>query len=587
MASKRKDKSNSRRPPVGRNGSLDSSQEVFVPERVDTGADFVPKEPYLLLLRAFNDVKKKLISARNEKEILHEKINALVKNVTFLENKVEFCASIEKENETLKEKVGLGFQAFDKKYKEYENLKKELQTIKEGLNKQAEDRGEEQQDLAVQKEETATQTKASFDPAREENKTVESSTQTSEEKTDEVGCVPSSTPTKLLRNCGLEIVQQDGNFYLFLSERDLLKQWLENETDGKVSVAFEKTPVCERFVQTDIKKMTEEIPCVECLENKTIIIHLKNKIVDQANSIKRYREQLANMAGLLQNTPESKKVSSFTVAVQTEGKFYDEVLMNKQVKSLAKYKNKVSQSMHVLEQKLIQLNKELEYEKKFSNRLLVIINSTMEVPGKFISSVLTAVQGKSSGKIKKDKKPPVPRAFLEEVNLEYSKPLSPPESFASTPMLSLPVQETDRRLRVKISKPRDPDYDPSLDEEASSVAPAESRSLTSESSASIVPAEEAQHTLVVDNIIISGSSDVQVLPTSPISGASSNSQRIEQASAHDDDGDEIVVIEENETGAVGNISGAKECPICYLLYTPETNQREYEKHVMDHFKDFD
>lgn len=243
--------------------------------------------------------------------------------------------------------------------------------------------------------------------------------------------------------------------------------------------------------------------------------------------------------------------------------------------------------MHLLEQKLVQLNKELDYQNKFSNRLLLIITSSKDVPEKFVSTVTSAIQGKS-GKIKKGKKPPIPRAYLEadHESLEFSKVFPPPESYvaSSQPFLSLPVQETDRRLRVKISKPKDPDYDPALDEEASSAALAESRSLTSESSASIVPAEEAQHTVVVDDIITSGTREVS--PTPPIQGTSnSSSTRVEQASGHDDS-DEIAVIEENEGGAVGEISGAKECPICYILYTPGTSQRDYENHVMGHFQDF-
>lgn len=159
-----------------------------------------------------------------------------------------------------------------------------------------------------------------MDSAREEHKTKDNYTQTSEEKTDEVGWIPTTTLMKLLKNCGLEIVLQNGNYYLVLCDRDKLTKWIENETDGKVSVAFEKTPVYERFVQTDIKMIGEKTQCGECAECKAIIIELKKKIVDQANTIKRFREYQANMPtdSLRGQRSGLKKVLS--VEVQTVGK---------------------------------------------------------------------------------------------------------------------------------------------------------------------------------------------------------------------------------------------------------------------------
>lgn len=53
MASRRKGKSS--RPPPGRNGSLDSTEEVFVPV-LDIGGDSVPKDAYIALKRGNNRI---------------------------------------------------------------------------------------------------------------------------------------------------------------------------------------------------------------------------------------------------------------------------------------------------------------------------------------------------------------------------------------------------------------------------------------------------------------------------------------------------------------------------------------------------
>lgn len=80
-------------------------------------------------------MKRKFLSTRKEN-------NALVKNSKHLESRLELC---EGENEALKEKVQLGFQAFDQKYREHEKLQKELEAVKEEGNRHDEDRGQEQQ----------------------------------------------------------------------------------------------------------------------------------------------------------------------------------------------------------------------------------------------------------------------------------------------------------------------------------------------------------------------------------------------------------------------------------------------------------
>lgn len=118
-----------------------------------------------------------------------------------------------------------------------------------------------------------------------------------EEKTDEVVTSPANF-TDLLKSCGFEIVMQDNKTFLILINRDNFKLWLENATDGKITVDFEKTQVCERFVQT-VTADEYRLPC----DHEALIIQLKSKLADQADAIAKYRQILSQMEHIKKTAP--------------------------------------------------------------------------------------------------------------------------------------------------------------------------------------------------------------------------------------------------------------------------------------------
>ncbi|KAK3700496.1 hypothetical protein QZH41_015718 [Actinostola sp. cb2023] len=566
---------------------------------------------HLCLSNPFDDVRGKYLKEQADNTALTQEIHILKEKLkvelskayddnlnTQAENRV-----LVEENEVLKETLGKGFEAYDDKYKETEKLKKEL-ALKEREAADNDNDGTSDQDMTNQKEGAAA---SPTTISQEDTHNVEQkppvtfkSTQTDEEKRDEVA-MTSVNYKDLLNSCGLEVVLQADKVFLILINRDDLKLWLENETDGKVSVSFEKIPVCERFIQTDdVTIISQDNVHKDQQLNQAIIIQLKSKIYDQANIIKKYRQIMSQQLN-----------KSLAASVQTES--------SENVEATKKLFNRYHQSFlahsQVVVNHMASLRKQLEFQQKYSKHLLDVIKGTKTLPKQFmlISNVAQA-KLKDHGQ-REIKKPPPSFPVVEQhaedcVSDENSPDGEPSGDFSTSGHLSIAVQESD-------THPRANDCDPSIEEESSAsvVTITESRSSSSEQSG--IPPTQAQGSSTTvkktstsavtlsdfkrhssNERSRSNSSERFGMPFLQSEGDQTSSSAaaipavrpsdVEQPAMARHDNDDIIIISEDDVaigGAPGISIGAKECPVCYISYSPASSQEEFEGHVLGHFQD--
>jgi len=227
------------------------------------------------------------------------------------------------------------------------------------------------------------------------------------------------------------------------------------------------------------------------------------------------------------------------------------------------------------------LKQHLEYQQQYIKNLLNVIKRSKYVPKhlKLLSEVAQAKTLMEKQREREVKKPP--NFPVKEENLEEEKQeekISPEEDqSADDGLCSIAVQESDKYPSYVLSK-------------------------SSENSASIVPISPSK----TSSSIKSGPifSQVKTLPPTPggvqnaewqkpravktekkeAAGTSRKTTVEEQL----EDNDDIVVINEEEAavgGAPRLAPGTKQCPVCFLAFSPSSSQAEFENHVLAHFQD--
>lgn len=90
---------------------------------------------------------------------------------------------------------------------------------------------------------------------------------------------------------GLEVIEQNNQQFVILTDRDVLKKWIEEKADGKISVVYKGNTFEDKASQTDGKVALHE--GYEQAEDKrkgleAEVILLRRKIQDQAEELGRF-----------------------------------------------------------------------------------------------------------------------------------------------------------------------------------------------------------------------------------------------------------------------------------------------------------
>ena len=90
---------------------------------------------------------------------------------------------------------------------------------------------------------------------------------------------------------GLEVIEENDQEFIILTDRDVLKKWIEEKADGKISVVYRENTFEDKASETDGKVTLHE--GYEQAEDKrkgleAEVILLKRKIQDQAEELRRF-----------------------------------------------------------------------------------------------------------------------------------------------------------------------------------------------------------------------------------------------------------------------------------------------------------
>ena len=98
-----------------------------------------------------------------------------------------------------------------------------------------------------------------------------------------------------LKTIGLEVVEDNDQLFIMLTDRDSLKKWIEENSGGTVTLMIRKGDLQDRTTETDIT--LTQLEGYEENEGKrkrveAEVILLKQKIQDQAQERNRYEKVL-------------------------------------------------------------------------------------------------------------------------------------------------------------------------------------------------------------------------------------------------------------------------------------------------------
>ena len=96
------------------------------------------------------------------------------------------------------------------------------------------------------------------------------------------------TIIKELQTLGLEVIEDKEKLFIILTERDYLRKWIEEKSDGNIVVTFKGTHFEDTTTETEGLLMKNEQGETENKKMQAEIIQLKKKIQDQADELARF-----------------------------------------------------------------------------------------------------------------------------------------------------------------------------------------------------------------------------------------------------------------------------------------------------------
>lgn len=103
------------------------------------------------------------------------------------------------------------------------------------------------------------------------------------------------TMVQELKTIGLEVVEDNDQLFIMLTDRDSLKKWIEENSSGTVTLMIKRDDLQDKTTETDIT--LTQLEGYEEKEEKrkrveAEVILLKQKIQDQAQERNRYEKVL-------------------------------------------------------------------------------------------------------------------------------------------------------------------------------------------------------------------------------------------------------------------------------------------------------
>lgn len=229
------------------------------------------------------------------------------------------------------------------------------------------------------------------------------------------------------------------------------------------------------------------------------------------------------------------------------------------------------------------LNQQLVFQQRYIKHLVKVIRDSKDVPKqlKLLSEVAHVGKLKTE-KQREIKKPPT---LSVAVHAEESEEEKSPEDDElidddANGLFSIAVQETDNYPYYVASTGNESSASVVTLPESRTSSIRKSDSQLSRGKGLASSSTEAKSTVPSTT----PTNDVEEEPQ-PTTEQKSTDYEQQEATGHDDD---IVVINEEDVaagGAAGIAIGAKQCPVCYIAFSPSSSQSEFESHVLAHFQD--
>ena len=94
-----------------------------------------------------------------------------------------------------------------------------------------------------------------------------------------------------LKTIGLEVIEENGQMFIMLTDRDNLKKWIEEKTDGNLTIEIKGSTSEDKAVETEAVITRQE--GYEQVEGKrkrveAEVIFLKQKVEDQTQELNRF-----------------------------------------------------------------------------------------------------------------------------------------------------------------------------------------------------------------------------------------------------------------------------------------------------------
>jgi len=99
------------------------------------------------------------------------------------------------------------------------------------------------------------------------------------------------TVVEELKKIGLEVVEDNNQLFIMLTDRDSLKKWIEENADGNITLLIKGRASVDKTTETDVILTRQESYEEKEGKRKTVeaeVIILRQKIQDQANELNRF-----------------------------------------------------------------------------------------------------------------------------------------------------------------------------------------------------------------------------------------------------------------------------------------------------------
>lgn len=483
----------------------------------------VAREAYLALNEAFKSVKGRLLEANALNTELQTKLKQRDKKGPH--------GSVYQERDTLQSHLQKSYLAFEEKYDENEQLKKNIQELKE--------------DLRLSQEAIAH--------SQGEGSSRAGSTSEEEQKSEKKRYV---TITKELQTMGLEVVEEKEQLFVILTDRDNLKKWIEEKSDGNIKVAFIGSTLKDKA--TEIEGLLAVPKGYKELESKrngleAEVIQLKKKIQDQADELTRFYKVFKEVMELNKKAKVQQKVEpENTEQGQPQTVVSSGTSKRTTSRTSTALQKKAETMLATAKEQVAEIKKTKEHLDKQDKSLRTLIDLTEKTTQDF-SRLVGAPKPREVPDFPGNRGRPQGAEGGEymfqghrsgEENFE--------RAFSSDAPLSIAIQETEMH-RLKNTG-----ANVELSDEAS-------YNLRLHSGESGMASSSAVFTRRTEGRVISMAT-----------GVSENTWTGES---------DIEVIEEEEDFVGASMPRGKICPVCERFFSASYGQNAFEMHVQEHFDD--